>query len=56
MPVSAGETAIIFLTCGSSSLTISRELPVTSSTTRSPDERLSIRALIPSGVSHDFTG
>ena len=55
MPVSAGETAIIFLTCGSSSLTISRELSVTSSPTPSLDERLSVRVLIPSGVSHNFT-
>jgi hypothetical protein len=50
MPVSAGETTITRLTCPSSRLTISRELPVTSSATRSVANRLSASAFIPSGV------
>ena len=41
---------MIFFTCGSSILPISRELPVTSSATRSVGRRLSARVLIPSGV------
>ena len=40
----------ILLTCGSSSLTISHELPVTSSATRSLGRRLSASVSIPSGV------
>ena len=50
MPVSPGETTMTLLTCGSSSLTISRELPVTSSATRSVGNRLSASVSIPSGV------
>ena len=50
MPVSPGDTTITLLTCGSSSLTISHELPVTSSATRSVGRRLSASVLIPSGV------
>ena len=50
MPVSPGETAMTFFTCGASSLTISRELPVTSSATRSVGKRLSASVPIPSGV------
>jgi len=50
MPVSPGETTMILLTCGSSSLTISHELPVTSSATRSVASRLSASVPIPSGV------
>ena len=38
------------LTCGSSSLTISHELPITSSATRSVGNKLSASVLIPSGV------
>jgi len=38
------------LTCGASSLAISRELPVTSSATRSVGRRLSASVAIPSGV------
>jgi hypothetical protein len=41
---------MILLTCGSSSLTISHELPVTASATRSAGSRLSASVLIPSGV------
>jgi hypothetical protein len=48
--VSPGDTTTILLTCGSSSLTISHELPVTSSATQSLANRLSASVLIPSGV------
>ena len=41
---------MILLTCGSSSLTISHELPVTSSATRSVASRLPASVPIPSGV------
>jgi serine/threonine protein kinase len=44
------ETTMTRLTCGSSSRTISHELPVTSNATRSVGNRLSISVAMPSGV------
>ena len=48
--VSPGETTMILLAWGSSRRAISRELPVTSSATRSVRSRLSTNVLSPSGV------